>query len=517
MQVSAESGIYHSYNNTYEYDDVGNIVSSNRTENTGTNVRYNTSYEYDKYGQLIRENNESFNKMYLYYYDNYGNIIYKAELPYTTENLDYDVYNNKAQTMYCGEVFGGEYVSEAHDDFISIQGVIPTCYEYDEKQRLVLSGDKAIGNYDAFGNPHLYNGKVLQWNGARLKKFGDYEFTYDSRGYRKQKLNGTELTEFLYDEGGKLLQERKPIKGRTCIITYLYEGDEVVGFTVPTIRIPTTYEVTKQMPFYYIKDVLGNITEIVDSNGAVVVKYYYDAWGNTQTVLNNTYTLAYDESINYTAYDIEKLNAFTYRGYYYDKDVSLYYLINRYYDPTTGRFISIDDTKYLDFSYVFGYNRYAYCCNNPVMLSDPTGKAWWVVLILVAVAVVLAGSTVAYGAATGETMMLDLSGSLSLGGLAGNVGVTFVFDFDDGIFEVYWHAGRGSGHSRGLSFTAGKVYGYEKRGDLAGESYDISGGYYGGVDASSNLDDSNPISTFGFSVGSGGSFYWGIDEYFQWF
>ena len=57
------------------------------------------------------------------------------------------------------------------------------------------------------------------------------------------------------------------------------------------------------MPFYYIKDVLGNITEIVDSNGTVVVKYYYDAWGNTQTVLNNNYTLAYNETVNYTAID----------------------------------------------------------------------------------------------------------------------------------------------------------------------------------------------------------------------
>ena len=343
---------------------MGNIVSSNRTENTGTNVRYNTSYEYDKYGQLIRENNERFNKTYLYYYDNYGNIIYKAELPYTTENLDYDVYNNKAQTMYCGEVFGGEYVAESHDDFISIQGVIPTCYEYDEKQRLVLSGDKAIGNYDAFGNPHLYNGKVLQWNGARLKKFGDWEFTYDSRGYRKQKLNGTELTEFLYDEGGKLLQERKPIKGRTCIITYLYEGDEVVGFTVPIITTSTLtlYEVTKQMPFYYIKDVLGNITEIVDSNGAVVVKYYYDAYGRIIKTLDTS-------GIN-----LSSINPFRYRSYYQDNETGWYYLNSRYYNPLTNRFITMDAIEYLNSKEtIFRTNLYLYCENNPVNNIDDTG------------------------------------------------------------------------------------------------------------------------------------------------
>ena len=270
----------------------------------------------------------------------------------------------------------------------------------------------------------------------------------------------------------------------------------------------------------------GNVCYIVDKYGNLVVSYNYDAWGNIVSKYFFKYGVANAKTsysitlgtVTYTASDIDNLNSHYYRGYYLDKETGFYYLTTRYYDPKTGRFISPDDPKYLDFEVAYGYNRYAYCCNNPVMFTDPTGKAWWVVvIILVAVAVALTGSTVAYGAITGDTMMLDLSGSLSLGGLAVKGGVTVVFDFDDGIFEVYGHGGRGLGHSSGLSFTAGKVYGYEERGDLAGESYDISGGYYGGVDASSNLDDSNPISTFGLTVGYGGSFYLGIDEYFQWF
>ena len=50
-----------------------------------------------------------------------------------------------------------------------------------------------------------------------------------------------------------------------------------------------------------------------------------------------------------------------------------YYLINRYYDPTTGRFISPDDVCYLDFESFFGTNRYAYCLDDPVNYIDPTG------------------------------------------------------------------------------------------------------------------------------------------------
>jgi len=68
-------------------------------------------------------------------------------------------------------------------------------------------------------------------------------------------------------------------------------------------------------------------------------------------------------------------NPFTYRGYYYDYDLELYYLQTRYYDPVVGRFINAD-------SYVstgqglIGNNMFAYCNNNPVMRCDPCGTCF---------------------------------------------------------------------------------------------------------------------------------------------
>ena len=64
-------------------------------------------------------------------------------------------------------------------------------------------------------------------------------------------------------------------------------------------------------------------------------------------------------------------NPFTYRGYYYDSDLGLYYLNSRYYDSNTGRFIGADGQ--LNDS-LLGYNLFAYCENNPVMYIDPTGE-----------------------------------------------------------------------------------------------------------------------------------------------
>ncbi len=69
-------------------------------------------------------------------------------------------------------------------------------------------------------------------------------------------------------------------------------------------------------------------------------------------------------------------NPFTYRGYYYDCDLELYYLQSRYYDSVVGRFISADGSEYLGANGdLNSYNLYAYCSNNPVMYTDPSGHS----------------------------------------------------------------------------------------------------------------------------------------------
>lgn len=67
------------------------------------------------------------------------------------------------------------------------------------------------------------------------------------------------------------------------------------------------------------------------------------------------------------------VNPFRYRGYYYDTETGLYYLQSRYYNPEWGRFLNAD--RYVSTGTgLLGYNMYAYCCNNPVMLRDKTGE-----------------------------------------------------------------------------------------------------------------------------------------------
>ncbi|MBR2876535.1 MAG: RHS repeat-associated core domain-containing protein [Clostridia bacterium] len=55
-----------------------------------------------------------------------------------------------------------------------------------------------------------------------------------------------------------------------------------------------------------------------------------------------------------------------------DTETKLYYLQSRYYDPEICRFLNADGTLNGNGD-LLGFNMFAYCSNNPVMYSDPSG------------------------------------------------------------------------------------------------------------------------------------------------
>ena len=60
------------------------------------------------------------------------------------------------------------------------------------------------------------------------------------------------------------------------------------------------------------------------------------------------------------------------RGYIYDAETQLYYCQSRYYDPALGRFLNTDAFTSTGQG-ILGNNMFAYCNNNPVNCSDPSG------------------------------------------------------------------------------------------------------------------------------------------------
>ncbi len=66
---------------------------------------------------------------------------------------------------------------------------------------------------------------------------------------------------------------------------------------------------------------------MTDKDGQIVASYEYDSWGNV--LKSDTKGIAAD-------------NPFGYAGYMYDKEIGMYYLIARYYNPEHGVFLSVD-------------------------------------------------------------------------------------------------------------------------------------------------------------------------------
>ena len=104
----------------------------------------------------------------------------------------------------------------------------------------------------------------------------------------------------------------------------------------------------------------SDVVALLDSAGAAVVKYRYDAWGMP---ISKTGDLAST---------LGTIQPFRYRGYVYDEETGLYYLRSRYYNANWSRFISIDGIM----GHTGGiglHNLYTYCLNLPIMFADHYG------------------------------------------------------------------------------------------------------------------------------------------------
>ena len=305
----------------YDYDDMGRVTE---IYNDG-----HISYEYDSYGQIIRENNSALDKTFAYEYNDIGNIVNVKEYEYTTE--DYDLtYTEKTYT----------YDASLPDRLTSFNGSTIT--------------------YNAIGCPTSFDGYSASWTRGKLaslsKSGSQISYDYNAFGQRigKTYSGSTDYRcEFCYDESGRLVCETKYSDSGSVIdkIIYLYDVNSIIGMVHTLNGVESTY--------YFQRNLFGDVIGIYNTNGVKVGSYAYDAWGNHTVTLDTN--------------GIATRNPIRYRGYYYDTETKLYYLNARYYNPEWRRFISPDDTAYLDTESVNGLNLYCYCGNDPVNYADPSG------------------------------------------------------------------------------------------------------------------------------------------------
>jgi RHS repeat-associated protein len=105
---------------------------------------------------------------------------------------------------------------------------------------------------------------------------------------------------------------------------------------------------------YPLYDAHGNNVGALAKSGSsftVSNEKSYDAWGGLRSGTNANGKAAYCANL----------------GHKQDDESGLIYMRARYYEPTSGRFMSEDVAK-------AGFNWYAYCSLNPISFADFTGK-----------------------------------------------------------------------------------------------------------------------------------------------
>jgi RHS repeat-associated protein len=243
-------------------------------------------------------------------------------------------------------------------DSKTVNGVTTT-YAYDANDRLLTekvgTATTASYSYDDNGSTltKAENGvtTTYTWNdekrmvSATVGNITTAEYTYNDQGIRvASKLNGVE-TRYLLDEGitANVWEEYAP--NGAVQTSYVYGSD-----------LMTQTQVTQTS--YYLVDGLGSTRLLTDTQGQVLNSYGYEAFGQTVSQSGSS------------------SNKYQYGGEQLDGALGDYYLRQRFYDTTSGRFSKMDSYEGNHLN-PLSLHKYSYAHNNSVMGIDPTGNNMW--------------------------------------------------------------------------------------------------------------------------------------------
>lgn len=349
-ELDASHAVYATTN--YAYDVLGNITQITDTNgNTGT-----MSYDW-----LSRKTAMSDPDMgsWTYAYDNNGNIVSQTDAKGQTITLAYDALDRLMGRTYPAgsgmtnvvyaydSTSGGNYGKSRKTGMTDASGA--TAWKYDtrgrvvQETRTVASVDYTTAyTYDANGNMTTRGSQTLTWD-VENRLVGvtggvTMSAVYDGEGNRVKKNEGGETVVYVNQ-----YYEKNLTTG--VVTTHYYLGSSEVAY-----RKGTTLE-------YVCQDHLSSTALTTDASGNTVGTIKYFAFGYTR---GTSGTLGTDK---------------LYTGQRLD-NTGLYFYNARYYDAAIGRFISAD-TLVPNWSNPQSLNRYSYCWNNPLGVTDPSGHWGW--------------------------------------------------------------------------------------------------------------------------------------------
>ena len=399
---------------SYQKEGIKDTNKIGREEIYVNNKSYiNNEISYDEKQRVIKEGTREFT----YTQEGYIKTDSKNNVSYEYDNLGNIVKKSKGGIEYTYKYFSNNRLKsvESNNKKINIS--------YDESNPLYPSLIERSEGEKREEIKLSYEGRRLSIVEIGTKK---YLYKYDSLGQRVIKEEGNNKERYQYQDG-RIKQVEK--EGEYSLI-YSYSSNGI---------IQSVSEISNKdiKTYFYLIDIIGNIVGLVDENGNIVVEYDYSSYGKVEVKKDTV--------------GISKKDHIRYKGYIYDEETKLYYLISRYYDPEIGRFISPDSVEYIEPSSISGLNLYVYCGNDPINMYDPSGNFAISIGLLLAIggivgAAIGAGASVAgqylangcswenfsWGQLALDTVLGGVSGMLSMSPLglgamvAANAGLGFV-------------------------------------------------------------------------------------------
>lgn len=367
---------------TYAYDAVGNRISMATPEGEVIQYTYNSVIQMSRM-QL------SDGRGIDYTYDSLNRIIGKDYSGGCYSTFAFDAAGRMTQLKHLKS--DSSTIYEQTNTFDNVGNIISkttgmgtTTYTYDAIYQL-LSADHPVMTdetftYDAVGN-RLTSADHSNWsynNRNQLTGYDGATFAYDGNGNSISKTDASGTTAYTYDFENRLRRIDFPGGGYA---TYKYDvygrrieknmNGSITGYVYDRISLLAEYDSSETLVrnyfygsgdinpsilyennniYYFYHDHLSTPQKVTDENGNTKWQALYTSFGETNIALENV------------------VNNFRLPGQYYDINSSLYYNLQRYYNPYIGRYLTPDPINPKEST-----NLYVYVSNNPINFFDRTG------------------------------------------------------------------------------------------------------------------------------------------------
>jgi RHS repeat-associated protein len=311
-ELTSKKGAIELSKYVYTLDQVGNRKTAIESVNgQGRSI----NYTYDDLYRLTEEaivDGVNGNRTSGYTYDNVGNRLTKTVNGVTT-TYSYDG-NDRLLNEKVGGATTATYTYDNNGSTLTkTENGVTTTYTWNDEKRLISA---TVGTQTV-------------------------DYAYNDRGIRVSSKQGGVETRYLLDEGivANVWEEYAP--DGTVQASYVYGNDLIT-------------QTQAGQTSYYLVDGLGSTRLLTDSAGQVLNSYGYEAFGQT---ISQSGTAS---------------NKYQYAGEQFDAALGDYYLRQRFYDTSSGRFGRMDKYEGDAFS-PLTLNRYIYTNANPIMGTDPSG------------------------------------------------------------------------------------------------------------------------------------------------